>query len=209
MTEKLREYFDDMVVFKDLKNNSVFSSLGLPSFTRDWLLRKFEDDEGNFDIEELSAFVRRYIPQRSNWNAIKSRIVKDHERVKMLTKISIDVNIRTGEISFSLPDLGLSSKETIIEDYIWQEVKEELVSGQEVWGMLELGYRDPDDSARPRIPGKSALWLSKTSVRTRLIWNTIRISPAILRSQNGLMSFLVQLTIMRAAINPKRKSSPC
>lgn len=25
MTEKLREYFDDMVVFKDLKNNSVFS----------------------------------------------------------------------------------------------------------------------------------------------------------------------------------------
>ena len=157
MTEKLREYFDDMVVFKDLKNNSVFSSLGLPSFTRDWLLRKFEDDEGNFDIEELSAFVRRYIPQRSNWNAIKSRIVKDHERVKMLTKISIDVNIRTGEISFSLPDLGLSSKETIIEDYIWQEVKEELVSGQEVWGMLELGYRDPDDSARPRIPGKIRL----------------------------------------------------
>lgn len=53
----------------------------------------------------------------------------------MLTKISIDVNVRTGEVSFSLPDLGLSTKETIIEDYIWQEVKEELVSGQEVWGM--------------------------------------------------------------------------
>ena len=209
MTEKLREYFDDMVVFKDLKNNSVFSSLGLPSFTRDWLLRKFEDDEGNFDIEELSAFVRRYIPQRSNWNAIKSRIVKDHERVKMLTKISIDVNIRTGEISFSLPDLGLSSKETIIEDYIWQEVKEELVSGQEVWGMLELGYRDPDDSARPRIPGKIRLMAFQNFCPYTIDWNTIRISPAILRSQNGLMSFLVQLTIMRAAINPKRKSSPC
>lgn len=157
MTEKLREYFDDMVVFKDLKNNSVFSSLGLPSFTRDWLLRKFEDDEGVFDIEELSTFVRRFIPQRSNWNAIKSRIVKDHERVKMLTKISIDVNVRTGEVSFSLPDLGLSTKETIIEDYIWQEVKEELVSGQDIWGMIELGYRDPDDSARPRIPGKIRL----------------------------------------------------
>ena len=209
MTEKLREYFDDMVVFKDLKNNSVFSSLGLPSFTRDWLLRKFEDDEGNFDIEELSAFVRRYIPQRSNWNAIKSRIVKDHERVKMLTKISIDVNIRTGEISFSLPDLGLSSKETIIEDYIWQEVKEELVSGQEVWGMLDWGTEIPMIQQDLASLEKSALWLSKTSVRTRLIWNTIRISPAILRSQNGLMSFLVQLTIMRAAINPKRKSSPC
>lgn len=86
--------------------------------------------------------MRRFIPQRSNWNAIKSRIVKDHERVKMLTKISIDVNVRTGEVSFSLPDLGLSTKETIIEDYIWQEVKEELVSGQEV---SKLTLHDPDD----------------------------------------------------------------
>ena len=124
MTEKLREYFDDMVVFKDLKNNSVFSSLGLPSFTRDWLLRKFEDDEGNFDIEELSAFVRRYIPQRSNWNAIKSRIVKDHERVKMLTKISIDVNIRTGEISGAGAGRGGAAGGAGVEVFIWRDVKE-------------------------------------------------------------------------------------
>lgn len=157
MTDKLREYFDDMVVFKDLKNNSVFSSLGLPSFTRDWLLKKFENDDGIFDIEELSTFVRRFIPQRSSWNAIKSRIVKDHERVKMLTKISIDVDVRTGEISFALPDLGLTAKESIIEDFIWQEFKDELVSGQEVWGMIELGYRAPDETVKPKIPGKIRL----------------------------------------------------
>ena len=157
MTDKLREYFDDMVVFKDLKNNSVFSSLGLPSFTRDWLLKRFEDDEGVFDIEELSSFVRRFIPQRCNWNAIKSRIVKDHERVKMLTKVSIDVDVRTGEVSFALPDLGLTAKETIIEDFIWQEFKDELVSGQEVWGMIELGYRAPDETVKPKILGKIRL----------------------------------------------------
>lgn len=56
MTEKLREYFDDMVVFKDLKNNSVFASLGLPSFTRDWLLRKFEDDEGSVLRQRILNF---------------------------------------------------------------------------------------------------------------------------------------------------------
>ena len=146
-----------MVVYKDLKNNNVFSSLGLPSFTRDWLLKRFEDEEGNFDIDELSDFVRRFIPRRKDWNAIKSRIVKDHERVKMLTKLSIEVDIRQGEVSFSLPDLGLSARETMIEDAVWQDVKEELASGQEVWGMIELGYRDPDDSVRPRIPGKIRL----------------------------------------------------
>jgi len=157
LVDKLRDYFDDMAVYKDLKNNNIFSSLGLPSFTRDWLLKRFEDEEGNFDIDELSDFVRRFIPRRNDWNAIKSRIVKDHERVKMLTKLSIEVDVRQGEVSFALPDLGLSAKETIIEDSVWQGVKEELVSGQEVWGMIELGYRDPDDSVKPRLPGKIRL----------------------------------------------------
>lgn len=157
MIEKLRRYFDDMVVFKDLKNNSVFSSLGLPSFTRDWLLRRFEDDEGNFDIDELSDFVRRFIPRRSDWNGIKSRIVKDHERVKMLTKIAIEVHVTSGEVSFALPDFGLSAKETIIEDYVWQDVKDELVSGHEVWGMIELGYREPNETTKPKTPGRIRL----------------------------------------------------
>lgn len=157
MVDKLRNYFDDMVVYKDLKNNNVFSSLGLPSFTRDWLLRRFEDDEGNFDIDELSDFVKHFIPRKADWKVIKSRIVKGHERVKMLAKISIEINIAKGEVSFALPDFGLSAKETIIEDNIWYDVKDELVSGQEVWGMLELGYREPDDSVRPYIPGKIKL----------------------------------------------------
>ena len=32
MTDKFRDYFDEMVVYKDLKNNNFFSSLGLPAF---------------------------------------------------------------------------------------------------------------------------------------------------------------------------------
>ena len=45
MESKLRECFDEMVVYKDLKKSNFFSSLGLPSFLRDWVLKKFEDDE--------------------------------------------------------------------------------------------------------------------------------------------------------------------
>ena len=51
MESKLRECFDEMVVYKDLKKSNFFSSLGLPSFLRDWVLKKFEDDEGNYDVE--------------------------------------------------------------------------------------------------------------------------------------------------------------
>jgi hypothetical protein len=38
MIEKLKNCFDEMVVYKDLKKSNFFSALSLPSFMRDWLL---------------------------------------------------------------------------------------------------------------------------------------------------------------------------
>lgn len=154
MEDKLRECFDEMVVYKDLKKSSIFSSLSLPSFLRDWVLRKFEDDEGNYNIEEVTEFINTYLPKKDEWISIKNRIVYENERVKILTKVGIDIDIKSGEISFSLPNFGLTTKETIIEPYVWDQYKSELVNGQEVWGIVELGYRTPDDTVKPKIPGK-------------------------------------------------------
>ena len=53
LEEKLVECFDEMAVFKDLKQSNFFSDLKLPSFLRDWVLKKFEDSEGQFDIDEI------------------------------------------------------------------------------------------------------------------------------------------------------------
>lgn len=157
MEDLLRMYFDEMAVYKDLKNSNCFSALNLPSFTRDWLLHKFESEDGYFDTDELVQFVKKFIPKKEEWVAIKSRMMKDYERVKLLAKISVDIDIKTGEVSFSLPEFGLSNNDTIIEDNVWERYKDELVKGQEVWGMLELGYRPPDLSAKPKILGKIKL----------------------------------------------------
>ena len=157
MIAKLRYCFDEMVVYKDLKNSNFFSALSLPSFMRDWLLRRFENEAGEFNADELVEFVRKFIPRKEEWTAIKSRIIKEHERVKFLAKISVDIDIRTGEVSFALPDFGLSAKQTIIEDVVWDSCKNELVKGRESWGMLELGYRLPNDSITPKQPGKIRL----------------------------------------------------
>ena len=154
MENKLRECFEDMVVYKDLKKSNFFSSLGLPSFLRDWVLKKFEDDDGNYDVEEVTDFIKTYLPQKEEWISIKNRIIYENERVKILTKVGIDIDIRTGEISFSLPNFGLTNRETIIETPVWEQYKNELTNGQETWGVIELGYRLPDDTAKPKIPGK-------------------------------------------------------
>lgn len=157
MENRLRQIFSEMVLYKDLKNNNFFSALSLPSFIRDWLLRHFEDADGNFDSSEIANFVRQFIPKKDEWQSIKSRIVTENEHVKLLAKISVEIDIATGEVSFSLPDFGLASKETIIEENVWYQYKDELVNGREVWGIIQLGYRPPNFDARPKIPGKIRL----------------------------------------------------
>lgn len=144
LINKLQECFGQMIVYKDLSKSNFFSALSLPSFLRDWLLKKFEDENGNYDIEEVSSFIKTYLPRKDDWVSIKNRIICENERVKFLTKISVDISIKTQEITFALPEFGLTNKETIIEENVWQQYSSELVAGKEVWGIVELGYRSPD-----------------------------------------------------------------
>lgn len=158
MEEKLRDYFEEMVVYKDLKNNTgFFSSLGLPAFLRDYLLKTFSDEYGRFNMEEVSAFVKKFIPKKEDWMSIKNKIIYENENVQILTKISVDINIKTGDIAFALPDFGVTEKETMIEPAMWELYKDDLVRGGDVWGIIKLGYRPPDDTAKPKIPGKIKL----------------------------------------------------
>jgi ATP-dependent Lon protease len=143
MIEKLRNCFDEMVVYKDLQKSNFFSALSLPSFMRDWLLKRFADKNGDFDSDELGRFVKTYLPSKDDWNSIKNLVIHDNERVKFLAKISIFIDIKSRDIFFSLPDYGLTFKDTIIEDYVWQECKDDLLSAHEIWGMVEIGYRPP------------------------------------------------------------------
>ena len=43
---KLRDAFDAMAVYKDLKKNNFISAFKLPSFMRDWVIGRFQDDDG-------------------------------------------------------------------------------------------------------------------------------------------------------------------
>lgn len=144
MIEKLRNCFDEMVVYKDLKKSNFFSALSLPSFMRDWLLKRFADENGRFDQVELEKFVRQYLPRKEDWTAIKNRLVIERERVRFLAKVSVDINISTAGVSFALPDFALTCRDTIIEDMVWDGCKNDLIGGRETWGMVELGYLEPE-----------------------------------------------------------------
>ena len=151
MIDKLRNCFDEMVVYKDLKKSNFFSALTLPSFMRDWLLKRFADENGHFDKHEIEEFVRQYLPRKEDWTSIKNRVVIEHERVKFLAKVSVDINIKTAGVSFALPDFGLTYGDTVIEDEVWYCCKDDLVGGRETWGVVELGYRIPEEKDGGKI----------------------------------------------------------
>ena len=83
---------------------------------------------------------------------------------------------------------------------MWQNCKDDLVRGRETWGMVEIGYRPPDDydihfsksKAKGANKGKIKLTAFKTFVLILLISTTIRTLAVNLRRWSGLMSCLVR-----------------
>lgn len=144
MIERLKDCFDQMVVYKDLTKSNFISSFKLPSFMRDWVLKRFQDDEGMIEIEGATDFIREFIPKKEDWKTIKNRVVNYQEQVKFLAKVSVEIDIKTGNISFALPDFGLGFKETVIQRNAWEMYGEALLKAEENWGIVELGYQFPD-----------------------------------------------------------------
>lgn len=152
--ERLKDAFDTMVVFKDLKQSNFISSFKLPSFMRDYVVKNFQDDSGEVDVDGAAEFIRSYIPKKEDWKNIKDRIINRNETPKMLAKISVEIDIRTGEVAFALPDFGLGYKDTTIPRDVWNACSEGLLRAEENWGIIELGYQYPYDS---KTPGKIKL----------------------------------------------------
>lgn len=179
---------------------------------------KFEDEDGNFDKNELAAFVKKYIPRKDDWNTIKNRVIVENEKVKFLAKIAVNIDIKTGLVSFALPDFGLGFKETIIENSVWDICKDDLVKGRDIWGMVELGYRAPDDfdvqfeyertksKAKASKDGKIKLVSFKTSALIILTSIIIRKHVRSSMLKNGSTLFLARLIIMQEDMKQKNRS---
>ncbi|MDR0697371.1 MAG: BREX system Lon protease-like protein BrxL [Christensenellaceae bacterium] len=137
---KLKNAFSDMIVYKDLKKSNFFSTCNLPSFMRDYLLRKFQNLDYEYDMESIKNFIKKYLPQKDEWDTIKDRLIFDYESIKLLTQIKADIDINSGTITFTLPKFNLKKSETTIKSDVWERVRDKLTTGSEVWGVVELKY---------------------------------------------------------------------
>ncbi len=155
MEDKLRRYMDGLVVYKNLNENNFFKSINMPSFLRDFIIQRYSDDEGQLDIEEVKGFIKTYLPKKEEWQEIKNTIIHGYESVKILAKIIVDIDVHTKEVTFELPSFDLKNKETLIEELVWNECGKDMCKGDEIWGILELGYKQPEE--KPKRKGRITL----------------------------------------------------
>ena len=152
--DKLKANFDGMIVKKSSLQN-VFASLSLPAFIRDWFLKKYADKDGCVNVNFVLEKIKDVMPRKNEWNAILDKLLSG-ERVRFLTKLSVSIDIKTKKYTFSLPDFGITDKETYISQSVWEKHKKALlVTDGEFWGIVDLEYLNIDNGKKTE--GKIAL----------------------------------------------------
>ncbi len=140
--EKTRDIFSNMVVYKNPHQHNFFMGLGIPSYLRDWLVMRFSDSDGRIDSHEVQEYVRRFVPRRENWEFLKSEMMTRGRRVRFLAKLRVEMDVKSGEGLFQLPDLGFPSRkyEARIAARVLREKRDELLRSSETWGVVELEW---------------------------------------------------------------------
>jgi len=150
LSEKIKTIFPVESVYKDPKTSKFFSTLNIPSYLRDWLLKKFSSEDSNIDLDRIKEFIQNKIPRKEHTQLIREKLINKQERVEILAKVIVEFDISSGEALISLPELGIPDKkhQARIENYLLDKYGNDLLSLEGAWGVVSLEWRIE------RLPGK-------------------------------------------------------
>ena len=137
---KIKEVFPQMAILKDPDNYSVFSGRNLPSFVKDFLVKKFINNEGELDKFKIKRFLDEHIPNKGT--DVKGQLRTQRIEKQLLTRFIISNDLKKDKLRFAIPDVGIKLSDGIIPDFIAQQHKEDLNDGEK-WGVIKLSYEPP------------------------------------------------------------------
>lgn len=151
LEDKIKEVFADMVVLKDPQRSEYFSNLSIPSYMRDWLVMKFSDDDGTIDYDSVRRYIKRYIPNRDDFEQYKFQMVNG-ETVQFLARVRVSVDVKTGKTMFELPDFGGSrgGAAGVVSYDVAEQWQDTLLHESENWGIITLTWMMEGTPSRPK-----------------------------------------------------------
>ncbi|MDR0706885.1 MAG: BREX system Lon protease-like protein BrxL [Treponema sp.] len=146
---KLRQYFPTTTVYKDPAVMAIFKSAKIESFLRDWIIKRKADRNGRVqNVNELSEYVASIIPHRSEKDLLEDEARTNGETRPFLARMSVMFHPDANYHSFEIADLGFTHAHTVIEDYVWDRIKGEIIGEAGGWGLIKLGYMPPEGSKK-------------------------------------------------------------
>lgn len=146
---KLRRYFPATTIYKDPAVMAMFKSAKIESFLRDWIIKRKADSNGKIqDIEKLSQYVESIIPHRNEKERLEDEARTCGETRPFLAKVNVLFHPNANYHSFEIVDLGFTHAHTIIEDYVWDRIKDEIIGEAGGWGLVKIGYMPPEDNKK-------------------------------------------------------------
>lgn len=140
LDRKIRDIFPEESIFKTPTRYNMFAGVNVPSFIKDWLIKRYSDEQEQVDKEALFAFLNKHIPKKDS--DIKSRLLKG-ETIQILVRVIVESDLKTGIFKFSIPDIGIKSNEGRVSEFVMRSQKESMKEGEN-WGIVTLEYVRPE-----------------------------------------------------------------
>ena len=149
--DKVRDVFADMVVLKDPQRSEYFSNLSIPSYMRDWIVMKFSDDEGVVEYDSVRRYIKRYIPNRDDFEQYKFQMVNG-DSVQFLARVRVSVDVKSGKTVFELPDFGGSrgGASGVVAYDVADQWQATLLHDSENWGIITLLWTMEGTTTKPK-----------------------------------------------------------
>ena len=147
LDEKIKNVFPEESVLKNPDKYAIFSGYGIPSFVKDWLIKRYTDEDDEIDEYGLKRFLQ--INLANNNKHIKGTLLTDNKEITLLARIIVEPDVKTGKMKFSIPDAGLKMNECRVPEYVVKQHPE--LKGGEVWGIVTLDYLVPSGSEKGEI----------------------------------------------------------
>lgn len=146
LNNKIKAQFASMAIYKDpTSTNSLFVGRNLPSFVKDFILKRFIKENGETNKQMLTAWLNEVIPQES---------VKDNlgqgEQIMLLCRFIVYIDLVKNVYRFAIPDLGIKLNEGQIPEYVFSKHKGTLVDG-EMWGIIKLCLLPDEDGKKHHV----------------------------------------------------------
>lgn len=147
INEKTKECFPELSIMKTKRYDSLFKGRNLPSFVKDFILRRYTDEEGVVNESAVKAYLAAKMPSDSE---MLKQCLLGGESVNVTTRFTVNTDMAKGMVRFTMPDINLNSDAYVSPELLEGKDKDPLYDGEH-WGNITLVYVEPEGRRKGHV----------------------------------------------------------